>query len=86
MGDIDFLSISFWFVIPVGGLLGGMAAASGYYVAARATQTMPSRMLLLSMIAMGALTWVLSKWVPYTMLMTGDGTRAADHMPFWDYV
>lgn len=83
--NLDVLSISFWLVIPAGGLIGGMSAASGYYVGARATQTMPSRQLLWAMVALGGCTWLLSKWVPYT-LRSSSGTRPSDLMSFWDYI
>jgi hypothetical protein len=82
----NFLSMSFWFVLPAGALIGGMAAASGYYGAARLTQTMPSRLLLLNMVALGASTWILSKWLPYSTVKLSDGTHVADALSFVDYV
>lgn len=84
--DFDLLSLSFWFVLPAGALIGGMAVASGYYITARITQTMPSRWLLWNMIAIGVSTWILSKWIPYAMLKLDDGTRVADILPFWNYI
>jgi hypothetical protein len=83
---VNLLSLSYWFVLPAGGLIGGAAAASGYYATARMTHTMPSRLLMLNMVAIGVSTWILSKWVPYVTLELDDGTRLADAMPFVDYI
>lgn len=83
--DFDLLSLSFWFVIPAGAAMGGMLAASGYYAAARLTQTMPSRSLLFNMVAVGASTWILSKWLSYATMRLEDGTRVASLVSFWDY-
>lgn len=81
----DLLSLSFWFVIPAGALIGGMAAASGYYATARLTQTMPSRTLLLNMVAIAVSAWFLTKWASYATLRLDDGTRVADLVSFWQY-
>jgi hypothetical protein len=50
---IDLSSFSLWFVIPIGALLAGMAAASGYYVSSKWTHTMPSSRLMLSSLLVG---------------------------------
>jgi hypothetical protein len=81
----DLLSFSFWLVIPAGAIIGGMAAASGYYAAARVTQTMPSRALLFNMVAIAVSAWFLSKWASYATLRLDDGTRVADLVSFWQY-
>jgi len=81
----NFLSLSFWFVIPAGAIIGGMGAASGYYATARITQTMPSRTLLINMIAVAVSAWFLSKWASYATLVLEDGTRVADLISFWQY-
>ena len=44
--DLDLLGLTFAFVIPAGAFFGGLGAASGYYVAARTTQTLPNRRIL----------------------------------------
>lgn len=83
--DFNLLSLSFWFVVPAGAVCGGMAAASGYYAAARLTHSMPSRTLLFNMVAVAASTWILSKWISYATLTLDDGIRVADVVPFWEY-
>jgi hypothetical protein len=81
----DFLSLSFWFVIPAGAFLGGFAAASGYYFIARLTQIMPSRRLLFDMVVVGLSTWFLYSWLDYYTLVLDDGTRVRDLVSFWQY-
>lgn len=81
----DVFSWMFWFVVPIGALFGGFAAASGYYAAARLTQTMPSHRLAWQMIVIAAVTWLFAYWLDYVTLALPDGTRAADVVGFWDY-
>jgi len=83
--NINFLSLTVWFVVPAGGLIGGMGAAAGYYFAARWTQTMPNRTMMLNMIIIGACTWFLAEWVDYRMLTFSDGVKASDVASFWNY-
>ena len=83
--SFDVLSISFWFVIPAGAFCGGMGAAGGYFGAARLTHTMPSRTMLLNMVAVGLSTWLLYRWIGYVTLTFDDGRRVADLVPFWEY-
>ena len=83
--DFDFLSLSFWFVVPAGALLGGFAAAGGYYLVAKWTQTMPDRRLLFNMVAVGLSTWLLYNWLDYYTLVLDDGTRVRDVASFWQY-
>lgn len=81
----DFLSLSFWLVIPAGALMGGFGAASGYYLVAKRTQTMSNRRLLFNMVAVGVSTWVLYQWIDYYMLVLDDGTHVRDIATFWQY-
>ena len=84
--DLDFLGLTFWFIIPAGALFGGLGAAAGYYVAARATQTLPSRRMLFEMLAIGLSTWLLVHWVEYATVSLSDGTMVRDQVPFWYYL
>lgn len=86
MIDFNFLSMNLWFVIPAGALLGGFGAASGYYFTAIYLQRMPTRKLLLNMMAIGLSTWVLVKWLPYATMTLNDGRHVADVVSFIDYI
>lgn len=81
----NILSLALWLVIPAGAIVGGMAAASGYYVTARMTQTMPTRTLLINMIAVALSAWLLARWLGYITSTFDDGSRIADVMSFWTY-
>ena len=83
--DLDFLGLTYGFILPVGALFGGFGAASGYYAAARATQTLPSRRMLFEMLAIGLSTWLLMHWVDYATLRLQNGTAVRDAVPFWEY-
>lgn len=84
--DLDLLGLTFWFVLPGGALFGGFGAASGYYAAARATQTLPSRRMLFEMLAIGFSTWLLMHWVEYATISLTDGSMVRDQVPFWYYL
>jgi len=84
--DLDFLGLTYAFVLPVGALFGGLGAAAGYYVAARITSTLPSRRMLFEMLAIGFSTWLLMHWVEYATLRFSNGTLARDSVQFWDYL
>lgn len=81
----NILSLALWLVIPAGAIVGGMAAASGYYATARITQTMPTRTLLINMIAVALSAWLLTRWLGYITLTFDDGSRIADLVSFWTY-
>jgi hypothetical protein len=83
--DFDFLTFSFWLVVPAGAIVGGMAAASGYYAAARLTHALPTRGILWNMVGIAISTWMLSKWIIYATLTLDDGRRIADIVSFWEY-
>jgi hypothetical protein len=84
--DLDLLSVSVWLVVPVGAGGGGMLAASGYYFAARLTQTMPTQRVLWNMLLVGASTWALVKWIPYMTMTLEDGTAVSDVVSFWEFI
>lgn len=84
--DLDFLGLTLWFIVPAGALIGGLGAASGYYAAARATQTLPSRRMLLEMLAIAFSTWLLMHWVEYATITLADGSLVRDQVPFWYYL
>lgn len=84
--DLDLLGFTFAFVIPAGAFFGGLGAASGYYVAARATQTLPNRRILFEMLAIAFSTWMLMHWVEYATLQLSSGKLVRDVVPFWEFL
>jgi hypothetical protein len=83
--SFDLLSLSFWFVVPAGALIGGFAAAGGYFFVAKWTQTLPNRRILFNMVAVGLSTWLLYNWLDYYTLVLDDGTRVRDVASFSQY-
>jgi hypothetical protein len=84
--DLDFLGLTYLFVLPVGAILGGFGAAAGYYFAARLTSTLPSRRMLFEMLAIGLSTWLMMHWVGYATLRFNDGSLVREAVPFWEYL
>lgn len=84
--DLDFLGLTYAFILPVGAILGGLGAAAGYYFAARITSTLPSRRMLFEMLAIGVSTWLLMHWVDYATMRFANGALVRDALPFVDYL
>ena len=84
--DLDFLGLTYAFILPVGAILGGLGAAAGYYVAARITSTLPSRRMLFEMLAIGLSTWLLMHWVDYATMRFANGALVRDALPFTEYL
>ena len=84
--DLDFLGLTYAFILPLGAIFGGLGAAAGYYVAARITSTLPSRRMLFEMLAIGVSTWLLMHWVDYATMRFGNGALVRDALPFTDYL
>ena len=84
--DLDFLGLTYAFILPAGAIFGGLGAAGGYYVAARITSTMPSRRMLFEMLAIGLSTWLLMHWVDYATMRFANGTLIRETLPFADYL
>ena len=82
---IDLSSFSFWFVIPVGALLAGAAAASGYYFVAKWTHTMPTRRIMVNSIIIAGGAWMSLLWLKYVGMTFEDGTRVRDFVDFWTW-
>lgn len=77
---------SFFVVIPVGALLVGAAAASGYYFGCKYLQLRPGLFLIVQMIAVAAATNLLIYYLEYQTLVLDDGTRASAVVGFAEYL
>ena len=84
--DLDFLGLTYAFILPAGAILGGLGAAAGYYAAARITSTLPSRSMLFEMLAIGVSTWLLMHWVDYATMRFENCALVRDALPFTDYL
>ena len=82
---INIFTFALWFIIPVGALLCGFAAAWGYYLGAKYLQQRPTKILLLQMVVIATFTQVLIYWLEYKSLVIGD-VHVDQFISFWRYV
>lgn len=81
---ISIYSWMYWFVIPIGALLCGAAAASGYYGGAKFFNHKPNPVILLNMVAISLGTYFLIQYLDY-YTMTLEGKRVSDMVSFGQY-
>ncbi|HYI41142.1 MAG TPA: hypothetical protein VE053_12575 [Allosphingosinicella sp.] len=81
----NLFTLSFLIVLPAGALLCGFAAASGYYFGAKFFHIRPTKILLVQMVVIAAVTQLLIYWLEYQVLYI-DGVHVADIVPFGHYL
>lgn len=82
----DLFTFSFWVVIPVGALLTGFAAASGYYFGSLFFHCKANWFLLIQMVLIAGFTQLLIYYIEYSTMVLDNGVRVADFIPFWQYL
>jgi len=84
---LDFAVYSFmwWFVIPIGALVSGFAAASGYYFGAKVFNHRPTRLMLFNMISVAVTTYFLLNYLNYSF-MEIKGQPVSGLIPFGQYM
>lgn len=75
----------FWFVIPVGAICSGLAAASGYGAGARYFNHRPTKLLLLNIVAISIATFFLLHYFNYYFLVV-EGRPVRELMDFTSYL
>lgn len=80
-----FYSLTLWFIIPVGAILAGFIAASGYYLGSIIFGHRPTHLLLLNMILVSISTFFVIYWLSYISLEI-DGKSASDYISFSKYI
>jgi len=83
--SVDLFSYMVLFVMPVGAVIVGLAAASGYYFGALYLQKTPRWSLLFQMVLNAAIAQCLIYYIGYSMLVV-DGIKATDAMSFGQYL
>jgi hypothetical protein len=83
--SIALYSFTLWFVIPVGALLSGFAAASGYYFGARIFHHRPTRLLIFNVISVAVTTYFLLNYLEYRFLDI-KGQAVSELIPFGQYM
>lgn len=82
----NIFSFSFWVIVPVGALLTGAAAASGYYFGSLFFHTRPTWFLLVQILIVTAAAQLAIYYGEYRSFVLDDGTMASDVIGFWDYL
>ncbi|AKJ27153.1 hypothetical protein [Caldimonas brevitalea] len=86
MTSIDIFTFFVWLVVPVGALMTGLVAASGYYFGALYFHKRPTLALLLQMVVIAGVTQWLIYWLGYATSVLDDGRKIADLVSFRDYL
>lgn len=82
----DIFTFSLWFVVPVGALLTGFAAAAGYYFGSLYFHKRATWHLLIQMVVIAGVTQALIYYMGYATMVLDDGTKISDVIPFWNYL
>jgi hypothetical protein len=80
-----FYSFTWLFVIPVGALLSGFVAASGYYFGAKVFNHRPTRLMLFNMISVAITTYFLINYLNYSLLEV-KGQPVSEMVSFGKYL
>jgi hypothetical protein len=80
--DLNLFSLMWWGFIPVGALITGILAASGYYVGAVKLGVKPSRTVAITMLAMTALVQASLYYAQYATAQTDDGQAVSSVVSF----
>lgn len=86
MTGFDFFTFNIWIAVPVGSVLTGFAAASGYYFGSLYFHKRAGLSLLLQMVVIAGLTQLLIYYMQYNTLVLNDGRRVSDFIPFGQYI
>jgi hypothetical protein len=85
LANFSLYGFTLLFVIPIGAILAGFAAASGCYLAARLLNYRPTRLVLIGVLAMSAMTFFLVNYLDY-YFMTVDGQSVRTLVSFTDFL
>ena len=82
----NIFTLSIWAVVPIGAILVGFAAASGYYFGSMYFHKRADLFLLLQMVVIAGLTQLLIYYMGYKTLVLDDGLLVSDFIPFGKYL
>lgn len=83
--DFSFFTLTFWVVVPVGALITGCLAATGYYFGSILANRRPGRSLLLNMVLVSGATFFLIYYIQYRSL-TIDGQSVSELVSFTTFL
>jgi hypothetical protein len=82
---IPLYSFMFFFIIPVGAIMAGILAASGYYFGAMTFNQKPAGGVAINMILIAIGSYFLANYIPYELLEV-QGARVKEMVSFWEYM
>ncbi len=82
--QVSFYTLSLDYVIPVGAIFSGFAAASGYYLGAWYFNYRPTWRILLNMIVVSVGTFFLVHWLAFRFLQV-EGRPLSEQISFFAY-
>ncbi len=80
-----FYTWMFWFIVPAGALLSGLAGASGYYAGARIFNHRPTPLMLLNVLLASVGTFFTIYYLSYITLEV-QGKAISDYVTFGQYL
>jgi hypothetical protein len=81
----NLVTFSTWGVAPIGAVITGCAAASGYYFGSLFFHTRPTWILLIQILLVATAAQLAIYYGEYATLALDDRTRVASFTGFWDY-
>lgn len=82
----NLFSFTLYAIVPVGGLIAGFAAASGYYFSSIRFGLTPNKPVLLQIVLASALAQILIYYAEFRLMRFEDGTAVSTVMSFLDYL
>lgn len=82
----DLFTLSIFVVIPVGAILSGGLASSGYYFGSLYFHQRPTIILLIQMVIIAAFTNLLIYYLEYATLVLENGVKISNFLSFQDYL
>lgn len=82
----NIFSFSLWFVVPIGAILCGAAALSGFYFVSHRLHLKPAWWMVIPLIVFAAVGYLSVYYLEYQWLTLDDGRRATDIVTFSQYL
>lgn len=84
--QVNIFSLSVWGILPMGAIMVGVAAASGYYLGAVWLHRPPTKILLFQMIAVAGITQLTIYYFDYLLVLQNNSQITTDLFPFTAYL
>lgn len=84
--EFDLFSLFLFFIVPVGALIIGALATSGFYIGSSLLHKRADKFLLLLMFLVAALTMFLMYFIQYSMINVQGDIKLSDVMGFREFV